>query len=263
MTSVSYLKIILMQRFLDKIINGIRSAAFIIVFTVIFFLMIIGQLIILVYFTIFKATDSRKKKYHVLMHNISKWLITHIPGVKITVENYDIEKFKSPAIIVCNHQSHLDLLCLLMLAPNVIFVAKKWVWKNPLYGIVIRYADFISTEDDHSENIEKIRQMAIKGYSTVIFPEGTRSASCSVQRFHKGAFHAAQELKMDIVPIVLYGTGKVMNKKAFSITPGRIIIDVSDRIRYDENVDYTQRCKMVKEEITANYQKINTAENPV
>lgn len=251
-----------MQRILDKIICGVRAIAFIIVFTVIFILMIVGQLIILGYFTIFKATDSRKKKYHALMHRISKWLITHIPGVKISVENYDIEKFSKPAIIVCNHQSHLDLLCLLMLAPNVIFVAKKWVWKNPLYGIVIRYADFISTEDDHSENVEKIRKMAMKGYSTVIFPEGTRSASCALQRFHKGAFHVAQELRMDILPIVLYGTGKVMNKKAFSITPGNIVIDVLDRINYDKNIDYTQRCKLVKEEMTAKYNDIKTSENP-
>lgn len=250
-----------MQRILEEMIKGLRALAFIIVFTVIFILMLIGQIIILAFFTFFKATDSRKKKYHGIMHSVSKWLITHIPGVKVSVENYDMEKFRAPAIIVCNHQSHLDLLCLLMLAPNVIFVAKKWVWKNPLYGIVIRYADFISTEDDHSANIEKIRIMAQKGYSTVIFPEGTRSASCDIQRFHKGAFHVAQELKMDILPIVLYGTGLVMNKKSFSITPGRIIIDILSRIPYDADVDYTRRCALVKNLIKEKYNVIKSSDS--
>lgn len=248
-----------MKGIIDSIIKGIRVFAFIIVFAVIFILMLIGQLIILLYFSLFKATDSRKRKYHKIMQNVTKWLITHIPGVKVTVKNHDRENFDAPAIIVCNHQSHLDLLCLMMLTPNVIFVAKKWVWQNPLYGVVIRHADFISTEDDHSENISKIKEMAKKGYSTVIFPEGTRSASCNLQRFHRGAFHAAQELKMDILPIVLYGTGKVMNKKAFSITPGPIVIDILERIPYEKEIDYSTQCSIVKEIIKTRYNDIESS----
>jgi 1-acyl-sn-glycerol-3-phosphate acyltransferase len=49
-----------------------------------------------------------------------------------------------PAVIISNHQSHIDLLLLLMLNPRIIALTNDWVWKNPVYGIVIRYLDYLS-----------------------------------------------------------------------------------------------------------------------
>lgn len=222
-------------------------------FIIIFVMMIVMQAATMLFFALFKATDSRKKKYHRLMHSCVSWLIRHIPGVSVSVVNASGEDFSRPAIVVCNHQSHLDLLALMMLTPNVIFVAKKWVWQNPLYGMVIRYADFISTEDNHIDNAAKIKTMADKGYSTVVFPEGTRSASCKVLRFHRGAFWTAQQLGMDLLPITLYGTGKVMNKRTLLLTPGKIIVNIHERIACDPAVGYDVRAREVRKLIAEQY----------
>ena len=64
----------------------------------------------------------------------------------------------------------------------------------------------------------------------MLFPEGTRSASLRVQRFHQGAFYLAQRFGLDIVPVVLYGTGHVLNKRARSLSPGDIVVTILPRM---------------------------------
>ena len=73
----------------------------------------------------------------------------------------------------------------------------------------------------------------------MLFPEGTRSASLKVQRFHQGAFYLAQRFQLDIVPVLLYGTGHVLNKRARTLSPGDIVVTTLRRIslsQFDEGI---------------------------
>ena len=214
-----------------------RTVSFVAVFIVMLGIMFVAQLGVMTFFVIFRPTGSRKLMLHKAMWRVCRWLLHHIPGVGVDIINRSGEDFSRPAIIVANHQSHLDLLCLLALTPRVVFMAKRWVWRNPLYGIIIRYADFIPSDESFDRNVERMANLAACGYSTVIFPEGTRSATLRMGRFHRGAFHAAARLGMDVVPVALHGTGRVMNKHTFAITPGRITIEILPRITVGAEAD--------------------------
>ena len=153
-----------------------------------------------------------------------------VPGVNTRIDNPDGEDFIRPAVVISNHQSHLDLLCIMMLTPRLVIVTKRWVWMNPLYALAIRYAEFLTVTNDITKNEAQIESLVGRGYSIMIFPEGTRSASLDVLRFHQGAFSLARKFKLDIVPVVLHGTGVVLNKRARTVTPGNITIEIRPRI---------------------------------
>ena len=59
-----------------------------------------------------------------------------------------------------------------------------------------------------------------------------------MKRFHKGAFFLAEELGIDILPVVLHGTGYTMSKGDFMLKDGTITIDILPRIKAEDSVSY-------------------------
>ena len=174
------------------------------------------------------ATKEHKLKYHTILQRKSRFVINHVPGTTFCYNNPHGETFEKPAMIVSNHQSHLDLMGIIMLTPKLIILTKNWVWHNPFYGIVIRYADFFpisDTEEMRNNLMEKVKE----GYSVMIFPEGTRSADCRIQRFHRGAFYLAEEMGLDILPVYIKGFGKVLPKTSWHLHPGHMSVEVMQR----------------------------------
>jgi len=183
--------------------------------------------------TVGGATDENKLKYHQILQRRSRFVISHVPGTTFTYSNSHGETFEKPSVIISNHQAHLDLMGIMMLTPKLIILTKNWVWHNPFYGIIIRYADYFPISDT-GEMTEAITEKVKKGYSVMIFPEGTRSEDCRIQRFHRGAFYLAEQLSLDIVPVFISGFGEVLPKKSFHLHPGKMSVEVMPRIHRDD-----------------------------
>lgn len=180
------------------------------------------------------ATDEHKKRYHRMLQRHSRFVINNIPGTRFSFFNEPKEPFSTPAVIISNHQSHIDLMAIMMLTPNLIILTKDWVWHNPFYGMIIRYADFLPVGDTE-QLLDKIKQRVSQGYSVMVFPEGTRSEDCRILRFHRGAFYMAEQLNLDIVPVFIRGFGKVLPKKSWHLHPGHLTLEVLPRIK-NENI---------------------------
>ena len=175
------------------------------------------------------ATDENKRKYHHILQRRAHFVINHVPGTTFTYSNPLGETFETPSVIICNHQSHLDLMAAMMLTPRLVILTKKWVWHNPFYGIIIRYADFFPIGDTE-DVLQNVTKMIGKGYSVMIFPEGTRSTDCHIQRFHRGAFYLAEKLHLDIIPVFIKGFGKVLPKQSYHLHQGHMSLEVLPRI---------------------------------
>ena len=146
------------------------------------------------------ATDEHKLMFHKRLCRRAKYVINHVPGTTFTYLNPYGETFETPSMIVCNHQSHIDLMAVMMLTPKLVILTKDWVWHNPFYGLVIRYADYFPVSETE-QMVRNIEEKVKKGYSVMVVPEGTRSEDCRVRRFHRGAFFLAERLGLDIVPV--------------------------------------------------------------
>jgi hypothetical protein len=83
------------------------------------------------FFTLGKATDRKKMRYHQLICWCARFVGVRIPRVKTTYNKCDTTIFDKPAVIICNHQSHIDLMCVMSLSPKLIILTNDWVWNSP------------------------------------------------------------------------------------------------------------------------------------
>ena len=205
-----------------------------------FLVMIFCTLIVITPLTFlykFLIPDSEKKRYryHQMIAIFMRVAMKLLPGVKFNVNNEVGENFEKPAVIIANHQSSLDLVCTMMLHPKVVLLTTDWVWRDPFYGIIIRFAEYYPVSDGYDKNVERLKNLVERGYSVVVFPEGTRSMTGEIIRFHKGAFQLAQALNVDILPIFIHGAYHAMPKKDFFVLrEGNIAVEIGKRMPADE-----------------------------
>lgn len=217
-------------------------------YSVLFFLiatLLVMTPIAMIYLKIGKITEQKRDKLHLMLQFFSKFIILYhkIPGVKFSVGNPHNEDFSKPAVIISNHQSHLDLMTLLIHSPKIVVLTNDWVWHNPFYGYVIRNAEFYPVSAGMEAIMPKLKSLVDRGYSIAVYPEGTRSADCSIGRFHQGAFHIANTLGIDVLPMVLYGAGKAMPKKEMWIHRWPIRIEIDKRIAPTELQSFGETLK--------------------
>ena len=155
----------------------------------------------------------------------------HVGKKVVDRSKLDLSK---PSIIIANHTSFLDILMLLMLNPKIIIMVKGWVYNSILFGPIVRYAGYIYVGDNPMEDLKTIQQRIDDGYSIAIFPEGSRSDTDQIKRFHKGAFFLAQELKLDITPILIHGASYVLPKSEYFVRHGNINLKVLSRIKPED-----------------------------
>lgn len=145
------------------------------------------------------------------------------------------ETFKTPSVIIANHQSFIDILRILSLSPNVLLMTNKWVWNSPIFGIFIRYVSYFYVGEGHEKHLAQMKKAVKEGYSIAIFPEGTRSYDGKIQRFHKGAFHLAEQLGLEVTPVLFYGNGMVLSKtQPFYLKCGLIATKILPRIKVED-----------------------------
>ena len=189
-----------------------------------------------VYLKCGKRSEKKKENLHKFICWAARFgtSLFGLFGNKFTFAGRTDEDFSRPAIITCNHQSHLDLLAMLALTPKLVILTADWVWHNPLYGFIIREADFLPASKGLEFIAPRLRELVDKGYSIAIYPESTRSMDCSIGRFHRGAFYLAEYLQVDILPVILYGAGKALPKHGRLLNRGPIRLEIDDRIPQEE-----------------------------
>lgn len=190
----------------------------------------------ILYVKLGRMTDKKRYGLHCLLCFMSRLVMVYhgIPGVKYKIQNPENEDFQKPSLIICNHQSYLDLMTLLMLHRKIVVLTNDWVWNSPFFSFVIRNAEFYPVSAGIENILPNLRSLVERGYSIAVYPEGTRSHDCRIGRFHKGAFHISQALGLDVLPLVLYGTGKVLPKKKYLMKKGIIRLDIDKRIPSEE-----------------------------
>lgn len=212
-----------------RIVNALVSLSTLLTF-------VVGTLsmVFLIPFLYLLPIPRRTVKYlfHWLIMATCRFIIYMNVTIKKDYLHTERLDFSRPSVIVANHQSYLDLVTLLMLHPKMIALTNEWVWKNPFIGFIVRFADYFPVYQGMDEQgLEKIRKKVGQGYSVLIFPEGTRSTDGSIKRFHQGAFKIADELNLDIQPILIHGNYDLAPKREFILRPGHANFLVLNRYK--------------------------------
>ncbi|WP_282629756.1 1-acyl-sn-glycerol-3-phosphate acyltransferase [Empedobacter sedimenti] len=205
---------------------------------------------------------SKEKKYNLFgwgMSTFMKSVLMLKPTVAKKIINPYQEDFKQQSIIIANHTSFLDTLAIGMCTPKIVFLVNDWVYKSPIFGRAVKMAGFYPVSNGVEDNLEEIKTRIGSEFSLMIFPEGTRSKTNNINRFHKGAFYLAEKLKLDILPIYIHGNSEIIPKGDFLISDGHIYSIIGKRIAWnDENygLTYSERTKKISREYKAKFQEI-------
>ncbi len=217
-------------------------------------LFVAGSVITTIFGTIvFKVLHIRNKrmkllyKYSIVISTAS--LYYGMFNIKKVIINPNKEKFKKPGIIICNHQSHIDLIYNMLMSPKIIILTNDWVQNSKIYGHIVQMAEFYPVSEGYETLVPKLKQKVDEGFSILVYPEGTRVTNYKMKRFHKGAFYLAEKLNLDILPIVLHGTGYCMTKgDDLLLKNGTVTARFLDRIT-PENKEfgetYSERAKKI------------------
>ncbi len=175
-------------------------------------------------------------------------------GTSNKIRNPHQEKFEKPAIIIANHTSELDTLSMGFLPTPIIYMVNHRVYSSPFFGKAIQFAGYFSTKHSIHENQEKLAKTIHNGSSLVVFPEGTRSETGAISRFHKGAFLLAQQQKIDILPIYIHGNVHLLPKKDFTIYDGVHTLEIGKRISFTEK-DKAKTSREITKSISKKFKK--------
>ncbi len=161
-------------------------------------------------------------------------------GIHVEVIGKDAVSKDIPYIFMSNHLSFLDGPLLFWAIPQPIrVILKKEIFRIPVVGLGMRLVDFVPVDRKGFKGGKKSIDRAAKlikdkGFSFLIFPEGTRSRDGKLQAFRRGGFFLASESQVPIVPISIQGTFELMPKGSFFVKRGWIKIIFNEPVPVEE-----------------------------
>ncbi len=227
-------------------------------------LFVFGAIVLTILGTIFRFVPFFKKQikyfFHVLLSGFAKLIIYIEPTVRKKIIDVRSNTFSRPMVIIANHASLLDILLTIMLDPRLILVTNKWVWNSPIFGSVVRLADYYPVTEG-SDDVDKLKASFDRGYSLVIFPEGTRSADGVMGRFHKGAFYIAEKFNLPIQPLLIHGAADAIPKGTFYLNAGELTLKFLAPIEPNDikfGQGYSERTKAISKHFKREFAQLKS-----
>ena len=174
----------------------------------------------------------------IMMRAIRLWARATFKTLKIRIHVLNPSTFETieARVVICNHQSTLDLpwggyIC----PPSPVTIGKKEVIWIPILNLMFWALDFIRIDRANTAkalaSLEGVADRIRKDRrSLVVAPEGTRSPTGELLPFKKGAFHIAIQAQAPIHPVVVHGAFECLPKSRFLPVPGDIYIQFLDPI---------------------------------
>ncbi|MEN8239798.1 MAG: lysophospholipid acyltransferase family protein [Actinomycetota bacterium] len=191
-----------------------------------------------------------------------------IPPVSVEVDGVDKIDPTKRYVIASNHLSQFDIPLMFSVLPlHGRFLSKKEVFKIPLVGRAMRTIGIIEidrasgTSSRQAIN-EGVKVAADRGYSLIVFPEGTRGTNGDLLPFKKGAFRIAIDTGLPLVPVIIEGTELINSPGSKVFRPGTARVVIGDPIETSgmtNKDDLNDFVRTVEATITEKYQELRKA----
>jgi 1-acyl-sn-glycerol-3-phosphate acyltransferase len=159
-----------------------------------------------------------------------------ILGIGVEALGLDRLDRGTPCVFMSNHQSFLDgpLLMTVLDRPARVIV-KRFVFRVPVLGLGMRFAGYVPLDKEGAGagRISIATAAGLirdRGYSFLIFPEGTRSWDGKMLPLRRGGFFLALQAGTPVVPVTIMGTHELMPRGTWRIRRGRIAIIFHDQV---------------------------------
>jgi 1-acyl-sn-glycerol-3-phosphate acyltransferase len=152
-------------------------------------------------------------------------------GMEVVAEgNHHVDP-NGTYVFMANHLSHVDIVALFVALPiNVGFLAKKELKMVPFLSQAMVAGGHVFIDRKKRQSAVKAMEEAAvdvaAGASLVVFPEGTRGDTETIQPFKKGGFHLARQANVPVVPVGVIGTRAILPRGGLGLTPGKVTVRV-------------------------------------
>jgi 1-acyl-sn-glycerol-3-phosphate acyltransferase len=170
----------------------------------------------------------------------STWgrLLAWLAPVIVSVEGGENAQKERSYVVVCNHQSAVDILVVYgWLKLDLKWVMKQELRKVPGIGIGCEKVGHIFIDRKNPNHARRAIEEALErlgnGIGVLFFAEGTRSPDGRLLPFKKGAFRTAVEQQLPVLPVTLIGTRDIMPPKSLKPFPGRVRMVIHPAIETD------------------------------
>ena len=153
-----------------------------------------------------------------------------ILGIDLRVAGLDRLDRATPYVFMSNHLSFLDApLLVTVIDRPVRFIAKRFVFRIPVLGPGMSFAGYVPLDKEGTgEGRKRIARAAdlirARGYSFLVYPEGTRSPEGRLLPFRRGGFFLALDSGAPIVPVSIAGTYELMPRGSRRVRKGTVRI---------------------------------------
>lgn len=182
-------------------------------------------------------------------------------GINVSLIGAERLQNLGPCVLICNHQSNLDLpVCSSALPKGAVTLGKKSLKWIPVFGLFYWLSGNLMIDRQNSERaagtlqkaIDRIRHENLKVW---VFPEGTRSYGRGLLRFKTGAFRLAQQAGVPIIPICVARTDHLNLNR---LDNGTIPIQVLEPIHVSPEDDPREVADKTHQQMAATIERLST-----
>lgn len=182
----------------------------------------------LFYALCFLLKEPRASWWHKSVSNV--WMTVYLYAIGSPIKVSGSEHFTKGDnyVVVCNHNSFMDITVTTPFMPNANkTIGKKEFARVPVFGWIYSLGSVLvdrKSTDSRKRSYHRMRAVLRLGLDMVIYPEGTRNKTDKpLGAFQDGAFRLAKESGKCVMPAVIFNSGKILPaSKPFFMLPHKL-----------------------------------------
>lgn len=222
------------------------------------------------------ATEARRSAFERALQLAFFWLVVRpvvLVMIGLHVRHRERLPAAGPAVVVANHNSHLDTVVLMTLLPSRLLgrvrpmaAADYFLAGRVLSWFSLRVMGILPVVRGGAGRLADPlagAQAALdRGEIVILFPEGTRGEPERLAEFKSGVSHLARRNpQVPVVPVFLHGLGKALPKGAVIPVPFFCDVAVGEPIRCGEGPWADDR-RAFLDELTRRMRDLRAEANP-
>jgi 1-acyl-sn-glycerol-3-phosphate acyltransferase len=199
-----------------------------------------------------------------LLYNVIYWIGFPLSRLLfgLRVEGAENMPAEGGLIVAVNHASNADpVLVGISLPRRLCFLAKMELFRNPLFGAVLRHLGAIPLHRGAADTgaLKAAAQAIGEGKALLLFPEGTRSRTGELQPGRRGVGLLALRCGVPVLPVYLGGTYKLSRRLVSRGLVVRIGRPFDAEAFRDPNIPVKERYRLIGEATMARIRELKDA----
>jgi long-chain acyl-CoA synthetase len=203
------------------------------------------------------------------------WPATHLMAHPRVWGRENLRGVKGPVLVASNHVIFLDVgfvlaalpmrfryrlavamggerLAGMRRPPGDMFSLRRWLQRTNYFLVVALFNVFpLPRTSGFRESFRFAGEVADRGYSVLVFPEGDLTPDGKLQPFSAGIGLLAQNLKIPVVPVRIDGAYEIREAHSLFNRPGRIRVHIGKPTGFPAGSDPQQIAKEIEQRVAS------------